>query len=80
MPATKPKSAHSAPAVRVVTTFTSVQWDLWDSICQQQAGMNGRQALKHLVAQFTIQGCFPISKVDGNQQKFMPGEEAQLEE
>ena len=80
MSAAKPKSTRSEPAVRVGITFSSAQWDLWDSICQQQAGMNGRQALKHLVAQFTIQGCFPISKIDGNQQKFMPGAEEQSNE
>ena len=80
MSAGKPRTARGGSAVRVVTTFSELQWEKWDAICQQQAGMDGRKALKHLVAQFTIQGCFPISRVDGEQQKFMPGEEDELDE
>ena len=80
MSAGKPRTARGGPAVRVVTTFGERQWKKWDDICQQQAGMDGRKALKHLVAQFTIQGCFPIAKVDGEQQEFMRGEEDELDE
>ena len=80
MSAGKSRSSRSGQAVRVVTTFNDAQWDLWDSICRNQAGMDGRQALKHLVAQFTIRGCFPISRVDGEQQKFMLGEKQEDDE
>lgn len=52
----------ATPSQRVVSNFPQQQWDLFERICQQQAGMDGRKALKHLVAHSAITGCFPIPK------------------
>ena len=55
---------------RVVSTFPRKQWEMFESICEQ-AGMDGRHGLKHLVAHCAITGSLPIPKAADQAQSLM---------
>ena len=62
------------PSHRVVSSFPSKQWELFESICEQ-AGMDGRHGLKHLVAHCAITGSLLTPKAAEQPKSVMTVEE-----
>ena len=62
------------PSHRVVSSFPLKQWELFESLCAQ-AGMDGRQGLKHLVGHCAITGSFPIPNAIQTTQAAMASED-----
>lgn len=62
MAAEKTGASESGASKRVVSSFPLKQWERFEAICQAEAGMDARQALKYLVADSAVRGRFPISR------------------
>ena len=65
------RGSRASSSQRVVSSFPQKQWDIFERICQDQANMDGRKALKHLVAHCAMTGNFPMANPSYDQQEEM---------